>query len=447
MLTFLHLSDLHFTVTDADSAFDRDAKIRETLLADLGKDGRTKFDAILVTGDIAYHGMATEFARAKDWFEVVRKATESSPEALYVIPGNHDVNRKAVEKDSSLWELHQSLRNKKMSYEDRLASLNKKLRDNSFDFLTALNEYRAFSLECDCPTTPKDLAWVQSLNDGQLLEDGTVVRFHGLNSALLSDGDDEKANLLLGATQFHHFNSDPGYVNVVLCHHPHSWMSDGNESNDFFRNQAHLVLCGHEHDPRIYREGRSLRVFAGAVHPNPREPKWLPCYHVIRLSIKAEMQRDLVINVETRVWMDKEKCFGPYAMPNGSLRQEEIIGLPAWNRSAPKTDTTLHSPSSKSLVESQKEMTNESTLSNDAFAAARRKLIVHFFRLGTLSRYQVAIDAGVFDDSDDAYDGQARWARVFERAEKTGKFAALWEAVAAKDDTLTGKSNPFTTQE
>jgi thioredoxin-like negative regulator of GroEL len=84
-------------------------------------------------------------------------------------------------------------------------------------------------------------------------------------------------------------------------------------------------------------------------------------------------------------------------------------------------------------------------LTNDAFAAARRKLIVHFFRLGTLSRYQAVLDAGVWDESDDALDGQARWARVFERAEKADKLAALWTAVAAKDETLAGQTNPFTT--
>jgi hypothetical protein len=88
----------------------------------------------------------------------------------------------------------------------------------------------------------------------------------------------------------------------------------------------------------------------------------------------------------------------------------------------------------------------DDALTIDAFAAARRKLIVHFFRLGTLSRYQAVIDAGVWEQSDDALDGQARWASVFERAEKAGKFGALWEAVAAKDETLTGQPNPFTSQ-
>ena len=110
MLKFLHLSDLHITTTDAGTQFDGDVKIREALMIDLGKEDRNQFDAILVTGDVAYHGRADEFARAKAWLEDVRKATGSSPESLFVVPGNHDVNQAIASKDSSLWELHQSLR-------------------------------------------------------------------------------------------------------------------------------------------------------------------------------------------------------------------------------------------------------------------------------------------------------------------------------------------------
>jgi hypothetical protein len=80
---------------------------------------------------------------------------------------------------------------------------------------------------------------------------------------------------------------------------------------------------------------------------------------------------------------------------------------------------------------------------HDALIAARRKLIVHFFRLGTIDRYEAVMAAGVWEDEDDAFAGQARWARVFERTEKTGKLSVLWTAVAAKDETLTGQPNPF----
>lgn len=438
MLTILHLSDIHMTIDDADTQFDRDFKIRQALLEDLVREGRTNFAAILVTGDIAYRGLPKEFTRAKEWLEEVRRATHSSPEAIFVIPGNHDVDRKAVPKDSSLWELHQGLR-RDMRPEDRLASLDKKLHD-PFDFLTALAAYRNFAAECGCPTTAKELAWVQVLDDGHRLEDGTKVRFHGLNSALISDGEDIKANMLLGDFQFHHLDTKPEYVNVVLCHHPHSWLIDGNQANDYFRTQAHVILCGHEHDLRCYPEGKSLRVFAGAIHPNRREDHWEPCYHVLRLSIVTKPQRQLVANVETRVWRDKDKDFGP------GPTHEERIRLPDWTPPMPSATALSPSPPPKRTLSSPghvKVMT--ATPTTDAFAAARRKLIVHFFRLGTLARYEVVVEASVWEEADDALDGQARWARVFERAEKAGKLAALWNSVANKDETLRGQTNPFTT--
>ena len=443
MLTFLHLSDLHITTDDAGSQFDQDLKIRQTLLDDLGIDGRTNFDAILVTGDVAYHGRADEFARAKSWFEEVRTKTNSDPEALFVVPGNHDVNQSVVYKSSSLWDLHQALRDTKMSSEDRLASLKGKLKDSSLDFLAALKEYRAFAQEYGCPTSCEELAWVQFLNGGKQLEDGTTVRFHGLNSAMLSDGGDEKANLFLGAFQFKHFSSDPRYVDVVLCHHPQNWLIDDSESNDYFRKQAHVLLSGHEHDTRCYTEGGCLRVRAGAIHPNRREARWEPCYHVLRLSVDTTKQRELCVRVETRVWRDKDKCFSKYVQGDGSDIHEERIPLKTW---APP----IASPQPSNSVEPAIAVASSHDLkalvmTPESIAAARRKLIVHFFRIGTLSRFQAAINAGVWDESDDAFDGQERWARVFDRAEKSGKLGSLWKAVAAEDQTLSDQNNPFET--
>jgi predicted phosphodiesterase len=441
MLTFLHLSDLHITTDDVRGQFDQDVKIREALLDDLGKEGRTKFDAILVTGDIAYHGRSDEFSRAKKWFEEVRTKTSSNPEALFVVPGNHDVNQETVFKSSMLWEVHQALRATKAPGE-RLASLKAKLKDHTLDFLAALKEYSAFAVEYGCPSSCKELAWVQFLNSEKTLEDGTKVRFHGLNSALLSDGADVKANLLLGDFQFGHFSNDPQYINVVLCHHPQNWLIDDNEANDYFRKQAHILLSGHEHDTRCYNEGGCLRVRAGAIHPNRREERWEPCYHVLRVSVDSSKTRELVIQVETRVWRDKDKCFGKYVQGDGSDFHTERIPLKAWTQ---PTVVTAVSPSTKPAVpiSSSSEM-NVPTMTPEAFAAARRKLIVHFFRVGTLARFRAAMSADVWEEGDDAFDGQERWARVFKRAEETEKLGSLWDAVAAEDPTLAGQTNPFT---
>lgn len=441
MLTFLHLSDLHITTNDAGSQFDRDLKIRQALLDDLGIDGRTNFDAILVTGDVAYHGRSDEFARAKLWFEEVRRKTNTNPEALFVVPGNHDVNQKTVFESSSLWDLHQSLRDTNKSPESRLASLEAKLKDPSLDFLGALKEYSAFAQEYGCPTSCKEISWVQFLNDGKTLEDGSTVRFHGLNSALLSDGADARPNLLLGDLQFTHFSHDPRYVNLVLCHHPQNWLIDDNEANDYFRTQAHILLSGHEHDTRCYNEGGCLRVRAGAIHPNRREDRWEPCYHVLRLSVDTSKGRDLVVQVETRVWRPKDKCFSKYVQGDGSDFHTERITLRAWTRPAAAPEF-LASANPPVAVSSLPEMKVQA-MTPDEFAAARRKLIVHFFRVGTLSRFQAAINAGVWEEEDDAFDGQERWARVFSRAEKHEKLGALWDAVAAEDQTLAEHINPF----
>lgn len=436
-MKFLHLSDLHFTTDTAGTVFDHDLKIREALLDDLGKDGRDNYQGIFVTGDIAYHGHADEFARASTWLEDVRKKTASTPEAIFVVPGNHDVNRAIVGEGSSLWSLHQMLR-QDMPPAARSDSLDKKLQD-SLDFLSAQKEYAAFAKEHECPSTAANPAWSFTLDE--TFDDGSRVRIHGLNSAILCDGMDAKGNLLLGDCQFHHFDNRPGFVNIVLCHHPASWLIDGPQANDHLRNQAHLVLSGHEHDARCYLEGKSLRVMAGAVHPNRRDQKWEPTYHAIWLSVRqTDSSRDLVIRVESRVWLQKDLRFGPVAEASGALHVEHVIPLAAWTRPSPnppQASTVL--PLSPVPVTSP----SPSSISAEAYTSARRRLIVHFFRLGMVSRYETVITAGVWQDSDDAFDGQAKWARVFDRAEKEQKFPALWEAVAKKDETLAAQPNPF----
>lgn len=440
MLTFLHLSDLHITTQDAGNQFDRDVKIRKALLDDLGKDGRTDFDAILVTGDVAYHGRTEEFERAKSWFEEVRSKTRSNPEALFVIPGNHDVNQSIVYESSGLWDLHQALRNQDLSPSARDESLRLKLKDPTVPFLAGLKEYNAFASEYGCPTTCQELAWVQVLEGDKTLEDGTMVRFHGLNSAILSDGGDAKPNLFLGEFQFAHFDSDPSYVNIVLCHHPHNWLIDDNQANDYFRSQSHVLLSGHEHDTRCYKEGGCLRIRAGAIHPNRREENWVPCYHVFRLSVDTSDQRSLVVEVETRVW-HKDKCFTKYVQADGTDFHREVIPLKGPSPLPAEFPEILASATKETVVCSCPEMKTEMT--PDEFSAARRRLVVHFFRLGTLARFQAAIDAGVWEEGDDAFDGQERWARVFARASEFKKLGNLWDAVAAQDSTLADLDNPF----
>lgn len=444
MLTFLHLSDLHFVTDHAGTQYDRDDEIRAALLDDLGKDGRTSFDAILVTGDIAYHGRAGEFERASKWFDEIRRKTEVPAESLFIVPGNHDVNQDHVARGSIMWDAHQTLRS--INDEDeRDRDLQRKLQDDSWDFLHPLNEYRNFAAEHGRLglTSAQELAWVCQLTS--VFDDGTPLVLHGLNSAFLSDAGDRKANLLVSPFQFRHLAARRDCVNLVMCHHPASWLIDGNHAEDRFRQHASLVLTGHEHQSRCFPVGGGLRVCAGAVHPSRGEKEWNPGYNVIRLSVESEPCRTLCTQVETRVWHKTQFFFvgSPYSDHSKFYKYRQKLPTVAIAPMKGVGDI----PSESLIGSTPTTVADKTDNAHDAvFAAERRKLIIHFFRLGTLKRYEVAMAAGAWDDSDDAFDGQARWARVFDRAERENKLAALWDRVAAEDKTLTGQLNPFTTE-
>lgn len=442
MLTFLHMSDLHFISDDAGTQYDRDDEIRAALLDDLGKEGRTDFDAILVTGDIAYHGRQSEFERASSWFSEIREKTNVPPESLFTIPGNHDVNQNHVKKGSIMWEAHSNLRKLK-DETDREERLEGMLKDDSWDFLLPLTEYKNFAAKHGmlAKTSAQDLAWACQLTSK--LEDGTPVVIHGLNSAFLSDAGDEKANLLVSPFQFRHMRARHGCVNLVMCHHPSSWLIDGNHVEDRFQKHAHVVLTGHEHQTRCFSVNCGLRVCAGAVHPSRGERDWNPGYNVIRISIENSPERTLITQVETRLWHKTAFTFHEFRTPEGEKFFEHRQTLPAV--AIAKTpllyDTEPVQLSSSTPIAVTDKPSAEQTAT---FAAAKRRLTIHFFGLGPIDRYEAVMAAGLWDDSDENLQGQALWGKVFERAEENEKLGALWDAVAKKDSTITDQINPFT---
>ncbi len=439
MATFLHLSDLHFTTTDAGTQFDRDTRIRAAILDDLGKDGRTNFDAILISGDIAYHGQAEEFVRAGKWFEEVRTKVNVPVEAVYVIPGNHDINQVHVAQTSMLFDAHERIR----GFQDvnqRDENLQKKLQDTSYDFLLPLTEFCNFAAERGCPTSTQKLAWVSQLETR--LNDGTSVRLHGLNSALISDEGDRRSNLLVGPYQLNHLAVQNDCVNVVMCHHPSSWLIDGNEVDDVFRRHAQIVLTGHEHNSRCFQQGSGLRICAGAVHPSRGEGEWQPSYNVIHLTVENSTRRTLITRVETRYWHKTDLVFVRYFYSGNDGLHEHRQDLPA--RVVAQDRVALDN--GQAVITSPTVLIPVSAPDNElnlAFAASRRRLIVHFFRLGVITRYNVADSLDIWDESDESFQGQAKWTRVFDRAEKADKFHELWNAIAKSDQSLIGQPNPF----
>jgi len=95
----LQLSDLHIGRLETSRTYDQDT-IREKLLDDSCKMAELLGppDLILVTGDISDSRHPTdEFWQAAAWITRMRETLNAGRDRLFLIPGNHDVNAKALD--------------------------------------------------------------------------------------------------------------------------------------------------------------------------------------------------------------------------------------------------------------------------------------------------------------------------------------------------------------
>jgi 3',5'-cyclic AMP phosphodiesterase CpdA len=94
--TFLHLSDIHFR-KNTDTLYDASKNLRDELEADAERNSKELggIHAILVSGDIAFSGHEDEYKIAHGWLQRLCAKVGCPLENVWVIPGNHDVDRKA----------------------------------------------------------------------------------------------------------------------------------------------------------------------------------------------------------------------------------------------------------------------------------------------------------------------------------------------------------------
>ena len=432
MVTFIHLSDIHFSQRDNSSQYDLDQQIRRAILEDLERrpGGDHGYKGVLVTGDIAFGGEKEEYKTAQTWLDEVFRATGTTADTAYVVPGNHDVDRRFVQPEFPLWDSHARIRKEPSAsvWNDVIAKQLQK--DPLHSLLAPLEQYNNFAQGYDCRTLPDELAWTHVLKTP--MSDGTRIRLHGLNSALISDGDDAPGRMLVSQFQTSRFCRTAGIVDVVMCHHPPDWLMDKTAVREALRAFAPVALFGHEHDARIVADKKQVQLFAGAVQPSRRDPGWLPTYHVLQLEVENHnSERVLAVRIHTREF---RRDFRFYARHNEDdvPVDEHFIPLPP-----------MASPGSVVGPSSGPPMTTPQPHSEEHVEGARRQLLVHFFRLGTPLRFAAAGEAGLVRDGDDSLHPQVMWAQVFRRAEEEQRLGRFWTAVARHSPALSELRNPF----
>jgi len=103
-LGWLHLSDLHFL----SASNWRDSPVLRKLQADIAdrrKDG-LRIDLVLCTGDIGFgekssEPLVSQYAVAKEFFDRVLAVCELPADRLFLVPGNHDIDRSKVRESTT----------------------------------------------------------------------------------------------------------------------------------------------------------------------------------------------------------------------------------------------------------------------------------------------------------------------------------------------------------
>ncbi len=242
-IKILHLSDIHFKKSKDDQNKARRKDVRKKMIATVEahlKDNAFP-DFAAITGDIAFSGKGYEYEEAAIFFEELRSILPEKTIFL-VVPGNHDVDRDAVDKFSPPYYVV------KNNMIDEFLENNEQVKNK---VNTKFNSFKTFlaNLNSGLYKNEDDYFWVKNFKDKQ-------VSFLGLNSCWASEGDEDRFNIALGYPQVMSALEKSGKMpnRVLLMHHPpFNWLKDmeyGKCRVELF-NRCRLLLHGHDHSDKV----------------------------------------------------------------------------------------------------------------------------------------------------------------------------------------------------
>lgn len=428
-LVFLHLSDIHFR-KKAGEIYDEFLGVRNELELDLrhfSTEHFGKITAILITGDIAYSGHPDEYAFATSWIAKIAKLIGLDPEAdVYLIPGNHDIERKVVADSLTIQGYHATLRAPNKDVNESLVGYLEKDEEAKRIIFKPLKNFNDFAAKYQCDSSAEHPYWEYPFK----LNDGSTLMVRGINSTLASDEHDTDGayKLAVGNFQLDLLRQD-GVEYMALCHHPPTWLVDADAAEMFLTERARVQLFGHKHKQRMNQLDNSVRVVAGAVHPETREPNWQPRYNFVSLEVVQQGDvRSLRVQVYPRVYVDTSFQSG---IEQGVSRQFDLP-LPRWSAPVP-----VAAPVSASNPSTSPEPANLGGLR----MRPGRRLTYRFLSLPHNSRLKIVQQLNLIQPEDEGLRDSELYSRFFSRAAAGGHLFDFWNLINSESDT--DEENPF----
>jgi len=272
-LCWLHLSDLHIASNDWQLDVVLSALLRD-LPGLLERSGR-KPQLLFVTGDVANRGRADEYDAARRFFEALSGVTGIARERMFMVAGNHDVDRGSISK--AVQRSEQLLFESVGEDEDALRTAIDEIfadPDERRRYGQRLTNWCAFTSSLLGPArgVSIDQPWRTDIVDLA----GVRVGVASLCTAWLSGASDRKDKLVLGEQQLRtlvrELHEGGAQLRVALMHHPYSWLREAEAEtiHAILRAEFDVVLHGHQHRAKggsFVQGGRdTVEIGAGATY-------------------------------------------------------------------------------------------------------------------------------------------------------------------------------------
>ncbi len=290
-ITWLHISDRH--IGKPGASWDA-TRVIDTLVTDFKKmerDHGLHPDYIFFTGDAAYgqlgsnenEALVNQLSSAQEFFNSVRQAF--SPEVpatnLFIVPGNHDLNRKKVEEAQTFWldnqkdylviDNHMETKSFQWSHlMDRLEEYKQFLSVNGYSHLLSDKDHLVYSVLTE--------------------KSGVTVGIGGFNTAWSCCRDNEKSKLWMGSHwQLEHLHSKLKNTDfsIAIMHHPPNWLTEYEDPHfkTGLERDFKFILHGHEHTNWVNPSSEGYTwIAAGACYEHSDKANG---YNFVRIDLET----------------------------------------------------------------------------------------------------------------------------------------------------------------
>jgi len=285
-INWLHLSDWH----QKGNEFDRQVVLK-ALLKDIREREKINpslkmIDFVIFSGDIAFSGKAEEYQTATEqFFEPLLDACGLTAKQLFIVPGNHDLDRDEFEfLPHELTEpLASDAKVQHWLTDDRRRSY-------------LLGPFRSFSSFVKSYTCQEQADYV---NVRRMPIGEKQVALLGLNSAWMCGRNKaqigDKGFVILGEPQIHSVLDEisDADLKIAVLHHPFDWMTefDCNRIENRLLQGYDFILRGHQHKPKVEvtsgTSGNCVIIPAGASYDRrmAENPAYANSYNLVHLDI------------------------------------------------------------------------------------------------------------------------------------------------------------------